>query len=159
MAIRFGLPWLLLETTGLLAGAGGTAQADGSPGFRADVYLGGSAMRSFARPDGTPVDKVGVGLGVIVDLRLGHALFGVSSDVTTTIYSQHELFAGLNFGYVSDGDAEITVLGEVGGHVLRGVGRESFVEVETRHVLLPAALPPPPNTIRNAAPPEKPPTL
>ena len=45
----------------------------------------------------------------------------------------------MNFGFVSDTDAEVTVLAEVGAHFLRDVGRDSFVEVNGPLVLLPAA--------------------
>jgi hypothetical protein len=125
----------------LLAGVGlgSSAAAEGELGVRTDVSVGGAVLHSFARPNGEFVDNVGVGVGLLVDGRIGHGLFGVSADATATIYNQRELFAGVNFGFVSDSDAEVTVLAEVGAHVLRDVGRDAFVEVDTPVVLLPAA--------------------
>ena len=115
------------------------AAAEGERGVRADLSIGGAVLRSFARPTGEAVDNVGVGLGLVVDARIGHGLAGVVADATTTIYNQSEGFVGANLGFVSDSDAEVTVLAEVGGHVLRDVGRDSFVEVQSPTVVLPAA--------------------
>jgi hypothetical protein len=142
VGIRTGLARVSLVATAaalMLCASRDSAIAQELRGIRTDLSLGGSVLRSFARPDGRPVDRVGVGVSVLVDLRLGQVLAGVSADVTTTIYNQHESFAGVNFGYASGDRAELTVLGEVGAHVLRNVGRGPFAEVETRHVLLPAA--------------------
>jgi hypothetical protein len=101
--------------------------------------VGGSVLHSFARPNGTFVDNVGVGLALMVDARLGHALVGVSADATATVYNQSESFAGVNFGFVSDSAAELTVVAEAGVHLLRDVGRDYFVEVQSPLVVLPAA--------------------
>ena len=122
-----------------LASLAGPAAAEGERGVRADLSIGGTVLRSFARPNGTAVDNVGVGLGLIVDARIGHGLAGVAADATTTIYNQSEAFIGANVGFVSDTDAEFTVLAELGGHVVRDVGRDTFVDVKSVAVVLPAA--------------------
>jgi hypothetical protein len=115
------------------------AAAEGERGVRTDLSIGGTVLRSFARPSGEAVENVGVDLGLLVDARIGHGLAGVVADATTTIYNQSEAFVGANFGFLSDSDAEVTVLAEVGAHVLRDVGRDSFVEVRSPSVVLPAA--------------------
>jgi hypothetical protein len=123
----------------IVTALGGPAAAEGERGVRADLSIGGTVQRSFARPDGAAVDNVGVGLGLVIDARIGHGLAGVAADATTTIYNQSEGFVGANVGFVSDTDAEVTVLAELGGHVLRDVGRDSFVDVRSSFVVLPAA--------------------
>ena len=133
--VRWGAATALLVGVGF----GGRAAAEGERGVRTDLSLGGAVLHSFSRPNGQFVDNVGVGLGLLVDGRIGHGLFGVSVDATATVYNQRESFAGVNFGFVSDSDAEVTVLAEVGAHVLRDVGRDAFVEVDGPLVLLPAA--------------------
>jgi hypothetical protein len=115
------------------------AAAEGEIGVRTDVSLGGTVLRSFARPSGEAVSNVGVGLGLLVDARIGNGLAGIVADATTTIYNQTESFAGANFGFTSDTGAGVTILGELGAHFLRDVGRDSLIEVQSPFVVLPAA--------------------
>jgi hypothetical protein len=131
--------WVGLAAAACVLLRAGAARGQGERGVRADLSVGGTVLRSFVRPDGSAADNVGLGLGMLVDGRIGRALFGVTAEATTTIYNQSEAFAGVNFGFVSDTDAEVTVLAEVGGHALRDVGRDSFVEVASPVVYLPAA--------------------